>query len=158
MNLRHWPDKAFVAISGSLVLMYCVIVLAYVAMVPDLRIRVLLRDESDEQPKSGILIREVPGIRCRGPQPAVHDVLQRIGDQPIRSFHDFARSLRQVHRAQVPREGLLNTGDDPSLVREPLPRLVEFESGERLIEVEFLHNGVTQTSWVFVQSLPLDDC
>lgn len=157
MTVRNWSDKAFVAVSGSLVLLYCVIVLAYVATVPDLRIRVLLRDESDEQPKSGILIREVPGIRCRGPQPAVHDVLRRIGDQPIRTFSDFARSLRQVHRAQVAREGMLNAGDDPSLVREPLPRLVEFETGERLIEVEFLHDGVTQTSWVIVQSLPLDE-
>lgn len=157
MNVRHWSDKAFVAISGSLVLMYCVIVLAFVATVPDLRLRVLLRDELSEQPESGIIIREVPGIRCRGPQPVVHDILRRIGDQPIRSFNDFARSLRQVHRAQVPREGLLNAGDDPSLVRDPLPRLVEIETGERLIEVEFLHDGVPQTSWVVVQSLPLDE-
>lgn len=157
MSLRSWSDKAFVAVSTSLVLLYCVVVLAYVATVPDLRFRVLLRDEADEQPESGILIREVPGIRCRGPQPAVGDVLQRIGDQPIRSFNDFARSLRHVHRAQVPREGLLNAGDDPSLVREPLPSLVEFETGERLIEVEFLHAGVSQTSWVVVQSLPLDE-
>ena len=157
MNVRHWSDKAFVAISGSLVLVYCVIVLAFVATVPDLRLRVLLRDELDEQPESGIIIREVPGIRCRGPQPAVQDVLQRIGDQRIRSFNDFARSLRQVHRAQVPREGLLNAGDDPSLVREPLPRLVELETGERLIEVEFLHDGTPQISWVVVQSLPLDE-
>lgn len=157
MNVRHWSDKAFVAISGSLVLMYCVIVLAFVATVPDLRLRVLLRDESAERPESGIIIRKIPGIHCRGPQPVVGDVLQRIGDQPIRSFNDFARSLRQVHRAQVTREGLLNAGDDPSEVREPLPRLVEIETGERLIEVEFLHDGVRKTSWVFVQSLPLDE-
>ncbi len=157
MNPRQWSDKAFVAISASLVLMYCVIVLAYVATVPDLRFRVLLRDESAEQTESGILIREVPGIRCRGPQPVVGDVLLRIGEQPVRSFNDFARSLRQVHRAQVPREGLLNAGVDPSLVQEPLPKLVEIETGERLIEVEFLNNGASRTSWVFVQSLPLDE-
>lgn len=157
MNHRHWSDKAFVAISGSFVIMYCVVVLAYVATVPDLRLRVLLRDEPYERPESGIIIREVPDIRCRGPEPAVGDVLRRIGDQPIRSFNDFARSLRQVHRAQVKPEGLLNAGDDPSQVREPLPRLVEIETGERLIEVEFLHEGEPQTSWVFVQSLPLDD-
>ena len=157
MNVRHWSDKALVAISCSLVLAYCVIVLAYVATVPDLRIRVLLRDETDEQPKSGILIREVPGIRCYGPQPSVNDVLQRIGDQQINSFSDCARSLRQVHRTQSPREGRLHAGDDPSIAGEPLPRLLENESGERLIEVEFLRNGVPMTSWVFVQSLPLGE-
>lgn len=157
MKLRHWPDKALVAISGSLVFLYCVIVLAFVATVPDLRLRVLLKDASDEQPKTGILIRELPGIRCRGPMPEVHDVLQRIGDQQIRSFRDFAKSLQQLHRAQVPREGVLNAGDDPSLVHEPLPRLVELETGERLIEVEFLHDGDVRTSWVFVQSLPLNE-
>lgn len=157
MNLRNWSDKAFVAVSTSLVLLYCVVVLAYVATVPDLRLRVLLRDEPDEQSDFGIIIREVPGIRCRGPQPEVGDVLRRVGDQPIRSFNDFARSLRQVHRAQVPREGLLNAGDDPSVVREPLPRLVEIETGERLVEVEFQRGGTSQTSWVFVQSLPLDE-
>ena len=157
MNLRHWSDKAFVAISASLVLVYCVIVLAYVATVPDLRLRVLLRDEPHEQPVSGILIREAPDIRCRGPIPAVGDVILRIGDHPIRSFSDFAQSLRQVHRAPVLREGMLSAGVDPSQVREPIPKLVEIANGERLIKVEFLHNGASQTSWVFVQSLPLGE-
>jgi len=157
MKPRQWSDKALVAVSASLVLVYCVIVLAYVATVPDLRFRVLLRDALGEQTESGILLRDVPGIRCRGDQPVVGDVLLRIGEQPIRSFNDFARSLRQVHRAQVSREGLLNAGVDPSLVRESLPKLVEIETGERLIEVEFRHHGASQTSWVFVQSLPLDE-
>jgi transcriptional regulator with GAF, ATPase, and Fis domain len=157
MNLRNWSDKAFVAVSGSLVLLYCVVVLAYVATIPDLRFRVLLHDEENAQNRPGIIVREVPGIRCRGPEPEVGDVLQRIGEQPIRTFNDFARSLSQVHRAPVPREGLLKAGDDPSLVREPLPKLVEIETGERLIEVEFLHNGTARTSWVLVQSLPLNE-
>ena len=60
MKPRHWSDKAFVAISTCLVLIYCVIVLAFVATVPDLRLRVLLKDEPEEQPESGIIIREVP--------------------------------------------------------------------------------------------------
>ena len=157
MNSRHWSDKAFVAISGSLVLLYCVVVLSFVATVPDLRIRVLLHDEGDSPSEPGIVIREVPDIRCRGESPAAGDVLQRIGDQPIRTFNDFARSFLQVQRSQVTREGMLNTGDDPLLVREPLPKLVELKTGERLIEVEFLHDGVLQTSWVYVQSLPLDE-
>ena len=157
MNPRHWFDKAFVAVSVSLVLSYCVVVLAFVATVPDLRLRVLLHDDDDSQSKSGMIIREVPGIRCRGPKPEVGDVLRRIGDQPIRTFNDFAMSLLHVHSAQVPRDGLLKAGDDPSLIDEPLPKLVEIETGERLIEVEFLHDGVARTSWVFVQSLPLNE-
>ena len=154
---RQWSDKVLVAISSSVVLLYCVVVLAYVATFPDLRLRVLLTDAPDAQAASGMVIRDVPGIRCSGPQPVVGDVLRRIGDQPIHSFNDFSRSLRRLRRAQIPPGGLLNSGDDPALVREPLPSLVELETGERLIAVAFLHGGVPQTSWVFVQSLPLDE-
>lgn len=157
MSPRQWSDKVLVAIFSSLVLLYCVVVLAYVATVPDLRIRVLLTDDLATPSASGIVIRDVPGLRCLGSQPLVGDVLCRIHDQPIRSFNDFSRSLRRMRRAQVPPGGLLNSGVDPSVVREPLPSLVELESGERLIAVEFLHAGEPRTSWVFVQSIPLDE-
>ena len=157
MSPRQWSDKVLVAISSSVVLLYCVVVLAYVATFPDLRLRVLLTDAPDAQAASGMVVRDVPGIRCSGPQPVVGDVLRRIGDQPIHSFNDFSRSLRRLRRAQIPPGGLLNSGDDPALVREPLPSLVELETGERLIAVAFLHDDVPQTTWVFVQSLPLDE-
>lgn len=157
MSPRHWSDKALVAVSSSVVLLYCVVVLAYVATVPDLRFRVLLTDDLDPEAAAGVVIRDVPGIRCLGPQPVVGDVLRHIGDQPIRSFNDFSRSLRRMRRAQIPPGGLLNSGDDPLVVRELLPKLVELESGERLVAVEFLHDGAPRTSLVFVQSLPLDE-
>ncbi len=139
-------------------LLYCVVVLAHVATVPDLRLRVLLAD--DDQPQnqtaSGVVIRDVSGLMSRGSQISVDDVLLRIGDQPIRSFGDFAHSL-QLLRRPVTRDGFLKAGDDPSRVREPLPSFVEIEDGHRLVEVEFRHAGAVQKSWLVVQSVPLDD-
>ncbi len=158
MTPNHWRDKSVVTISGSLVLLYCVVALAYVATVPDLRLRVLLSDDrADEQTRPGVVIRDLPGLECRGPKPLADDLLVRIGDEPIRGFRDFAKSLFSLRRAAVSREGRLKKGDDPSVLREPLPSLVEFEDGRRLVEIEYWRGGVTQTSWVFVQSLPLDD-
>jgi transcriptional regulator with GAF, ATPase, and Fis domain len=152
--LRHrsW-EKGVVASSGGFALLYAVVVLVYVATIPDLRFRVLMSDD-DRQAPQGVVVRDMPGIEFRGTPPVVGDVLIRIGDQPIRSFGDFARSLRRMRRATVPPGGLLNSGDDPSLVREPLPSLVELDNGVRLVEVEFLHDGTPGTAWVVIQSLP----
>jgi transcriptional regulator with GAF, ATPase, and Fis domain len=146
-------EKVVVAGSASFALLYSVVVLVYVATVPDLRFRVLMSDDDRPAP-FGVVIRDMPGIELRGTRPEVGDTLVRIGDQPIRSFGDYARSLRRMRRATVPPGGLLNSGDDPSLVREPLPSLVEMDNGVRLVEVEFLHDGGSRTAWIVVQSLP----
>ena len=83
MQENRWRQKLVVTISGSLMLLYCVIVLAYVATVPDLRLRVLLADDNrpDDPTSSGVVVRDVPGLLCRGPKPAAGDILVRIGDQ-----------------------------------------------------------------------------
>ena len=158
MIQNRWREKLIVTISGSLMLLYCVVVLGYVATVPDLRLRVLLADDDHEKEPGvpGVVIREVSSLLCRGSAPVADDILVRIGDQPIRSFGDFAQSLRAMRRP-VSYDGLLKAGDDPSLVKETLPSLVEIKNGSRLVEIEFRHAGMTQTSWLVVQSLPLDD-
>ncbi|MCX7418241.1 MAG: sigma 54-interacting transcriptional regulator [Planctomycetia bacterium] len=158
MDQRRWREKLIVTLCGSLMLLYCVLVLAYVATVPDLRLRVLLADDdrSRDQVANGVVIRDVSGMLNRGSDIVAGDILLRIGNQPIHSFGDFAQTLRSLRRP-VTRDGLLKAGDDPSRVREPLPSLVEIEDGPRLVEVEFRHGDLTQTSWLVVQSLPLSD-
>ncbi len=159
MNPNRWSEKLLVIVSSSLVLLFCVVVLAYVATFPDLRLRVLLAD--DDQPgslPSGVVIRDMPGLICSGNQPAVNDRLIRVGDRQIRGFGDFIFSLSSLRRAAIYSDGLLKENDDPSKVQEPLPSIVEREdSRQRLVEVVFLHNGLTQTSWIVVQSVPLGE-
>ena len=158
MEQKRWREKLIVTLCGSLMLLYCVLVLAYVATVPDLRLRVLLADDdrSRDQVTGGVVIRDVSGLLSRGAPIVAGDILLRIGDQPIHSFGDFAQTLRSLRRP-VTRDGLLKAGDDPSLVREPLPSLVQIEAGSRLVEVEFRHDNIVKTSWLVVQSLPLGD-
>src|SRR5712691_11737813 len=134
MQENRWRQKLVVTISGSLALLYCVIVLAYVATVPDLRLRVLLADDDrqDDPNSSGDVVRDVPGLLCRGPKPSAGDILVRIGDHRIRAFGDFAKSLLSLRRAAVDPGWVLKRGDDPSTVREPLPSVVDVENGQRL--------------------------
>lgn len=156
-------EKLLLVLSSSFVLLYCVLVLGYVATFPDLRIRVLLADD-DRQPVSGnvagVVIRDTPGLIGRGSLPTVQDVVVRVGDQRIRGFPDFVRSLSTLRRAAILPGWLLKDEEDPSAFQEPHPSVVELENGQRLVEVEFRrggHAGQSQTAWVAVQSVPLDE-
>ena len=150
-------EKLLLTISGAAVLLYCVVVMAFVVTVPDLRLRVLLVDE-DRTPggELGLVIRDTPDIRCLGPQPAAGDILKKIGDHPIGSFVDFVKTSLSVRRTKIAPEWLLKIGDDPSKLTAA-PSFLEVENNDRLVKVEFVHDGQAQITHVIVQSLPFSE-
>ena len=141
-------------------LLFSVAMLGFVATSPDLRLRFLLSDEqADRNTGDGIQIRATPGLVCKGMPPEPGDILYRIGDTPIHTFLDFAKSLNELRNAPIPPGGRLHENSDPSELGEGLPTLVDIGLGQKWVEIEFSQTGSAnrQRSWLLVQSLPLGE-
>ncbi len=155
------PNRWFVAVAGSLAVLYGVVVLGFLATSPDLRLRVLLLDDDlSEAAPPGVKIRMTPGLQCNGPRPEAGDVLLRVGDHSTRTFFDFTKALFELHGAPLPVGGSLDPGSDPlELVAFSLPTLVQPGDGPRLVEIEFWDAATEQTekTWLPIHSVPIGE-
>ena len=153
-------SRLFVAVLGTVVVIYCVIVLGYVGTTPDLGLRGLLSDRGDMSAPQGMLIRAVVELDAEGVAPRSGDVLVNVRDKPIRSFQDFAYSLQALRNAPIDSGGrLANRSDMADDSAGLLPALVETDDGSRFVRVEFQRAGkrdVVRTR-LQVKSLPLGE-
>ena len=128
MELR---GRSLLTVAGSLVVLYSVVSLCFVATCPDLRLRCLLVDERQNQSALiGVQIRKTPNLEPQGLYPRSGDVLVRVGEQSVRSFLDFSRQSIELYRAEIGRDAHLHAGADPSELDPAysLPKLVEIWS------------------------------
>ncbi len=123
-------------------MVYCVVVLWYVATFPDVGIRCLLPESA--RAGSGIEIRryeEVAG-EPTSPVPGPGDSLLSLNGQPISTYYDFAQALQGLRFAKIPPGGQLAPGSDPAALR--VPPLVEIYSRDpagqsrRLVEIIYI--------------------
>jgi transcriptional regulator with PAS, ATPase and Fis domain len=152
---------------GGLVIVYSVLVLSFISTSPDLRLRCLLVNDSDD-PKyasapAGIQIRRTPNLEHQGLYPREGDILVRVGDRPIRSFLDFSRQTVELYNAEIGRDAHLHAGSDPSELEAYLPKLVEIEDGPRMVQIEYWKPATDttpatyETSWLPIHSLPVGE-
>ncbi len=95
--------RMIAGISAGFLAVYSTSVLYYVATSADLGVRCLLANDSPDQ--SGVQVRQVsfpdqgelPGLFGEAPAPG--DLLIRIGDREVRTFADYADSLRDMRQA-----------------------------------------------------------
>lgn len=153
-------SRLFVAVLGTAVVIYCVIVLGYVGTTPDLGLRGLLSDRGDMSATQGMLIRAVVDLDAEGVAPQSGDVLVSVRDKPIRSFQDFAYALQALRNAPIDSGGrLANRSDMIDDAAGLLPALVETDDGGRFVRVEFQRAGKREVirTRLQVKSLPLGE-
>lgn len=126
------PDRtlrAVLAVFGSITVVYCVLLLAYVATAPDVRLRVLLVDEPTPdaagvpQPPAGIIIRKTPGLVYKGALPETGDRLIRINNQRISNALDYLQFMVHLRSMETPPGGWMLQGGNP--LEHDMPRLVQ---------------------------------
>jgi transcriptional regulator with GAF, ATPase, and Fis domain len=126
----------------TLIVVYCVMVLWYVATFPDVGIRCLLPEST--RLGRGIEIRryeEMSG-ETTDPAPKPGDRLLSLNGRPIATYFDLAHALQGLRFAKVPPGGQLAPGSDPGELK--VPPLVEIYSQDpsrpsrRLVEVRYL--------------------
>ena len=126
----------------TLIVIYCVMVLWYVATFPDVGIRCLLPESP--LPGRGIEIRryeEVSG-ETTDPAPKAGDRLLSLNGRAIATYFDLAHALQGLRFAKIPPGGQLAPGSDPGELK--VPPLVEIYSQDpsrpsrRLVEVKYV--------------------
>jgi transcriptional regulator with GAF, ATPase, and Fis domain len=156
---------AFLLLScGAIALVYSMVLLGVVAAAPDLGIRCLISDAPwPNGVTDGVVMRAVPKETdaVYGTRPKVGDRLVRLGTTGIDTFVDFTRSLMRLSTA--PSEGSLADGSDPyeKMVTDGFPELGNFNSGKRIVRIEFIPEGKTlaelKKCYLEIQSLPISE-
>ncbi len=143
--LEDWRKWAFSCLGGGIVL-YCLVVVAYVATAHDLGFRFLVSDPRSQAAASnpGLEIRHfVEGDENPAFRPELGDRLVEIGRQPVGNFLQFARRLADLRGMDVSTGGILpQTSSDSDLLEydRHLGELVE-RDGQRLVRVKYLRSG-----------------
>ncbi|MEY3176718.1 MAG: Transcriptional regulatory protein ZraR [Planctomycetota bacterium] len=141
-------QRAFLGTCLTLIVVYCVVILWYVATFPDVGIRCLLPESRGAG--EGIEIRryeDAPG-EITDPAPRPGDSLRRLNGQPISTYYDFALALQGLRFAKIPPGGQLAPGSDPGELK--VPPLVEIYSQDpggqsrRMVEVIYV-SGDSET-------------
>ncbi|AMV21394.1 sigma-54-dependent Fis family transcriptional regulator [Planctomyces sp. SH-PL14] len=130
----HSTSQRLLTIGAVVSFLYCIAAMWFVATSPDIGLRCLLTSETPFRP--GLEIRALStDLRSHGDAIASGDTLIELNGEPIYSFVDYARELRNL-RSAVPRVGarLKTAGFDTRLLQETdPPRLVESEEGQRYV-------------------------
>lgn len=154
---------------GTLVVVYALAVLWFVATTPDSGIRCLLADQefsASDSSLPGMLVRRVTGHPITGPeansQPAPGDRVVQIGERSINSFLDFSAALLDLRRYELPPGGRLTEGERTSFESQlvagaaKLPPIVERAGGEqRFVKAVFQRGQRQFTVWLPLESFPL---
>ena len=140
-------QRVFLGTCLTLIVVYCVVVLWYVATFPDVGIRCLLPESA--RAGSGIEIRryeDAAGEHLASvPRPG--DSLLSLNGQPISTYYDFAQALQGLRFAKIPPGGQLAPGSDPRELK--VPPLVEIYSRDpagqsrRLVEIIYISGDAT---------------
>ena len=140
---------------------YCVVVLGFVATTPDVRLRCLMADYENPNSPRGVEIWSTPNLQCSGPQPKQGDLLVQFGEKPTPTFIDFTQQLIWLRNAPIPPGGSRYEKADPSELADAyeLPFLLQIGNSQRWVEIKFIpqHSTEAVKSWLLVQSLPLSD-
>jgi len=176
VRFRWLQSRQILATAGTLALLYCIVVLAYVATSPDIRIRCLLFDSSlpaglpDDA--AGVVMRRVDlgddAIPPNCEVPGEGDILTRVAGARVLSFFDFSRHVTGLRRAQLKDNGQLAEGADISEHMDTAPALLQDFSMRRWVRLEFYTKPVTgdprvASSWVrretyvLLQDIPTAD-
>lgn len=144
--LRDWV----LAILGFASVAYSLIVLAVIAITPDLGLRFLLVDGAAERGQflrgsEGVIIRDASRLTLstRSEVPRSGDLLLRVGSQPVSNFLDYAKVALNLRWLELPPGGLINRGEDP--LHHDLPPYVQETGGQRWIRIEFQKPGDNST-------------
>lgn len=140
-------QRVFLGTCLTLIVVYCVVVLWYVATFPDVGIRCLLPESA--RAGSGIEIRRYEDAAGEHlvsvPRPG--DSLLSLNGQPISTYYDFAQALQGLRFAKIPPGGQLAPGSDPRELK--VPPLVEIYSRDpagqsrRLVEIIYISGDAT---------------
>lgn len=130
----HSTSQRLLTVGAVVSFFYCIAAMWYVATSPDIGLRCLLTSDTPFRP--GLEIRALStDLRSHGDTIAAGDTLIELNGEPIYSFVDYARELRNL-RSAVPRVGarLKTAGFDTRLLQETdPPRLVESDEGTRYV-------------------------
>jgi len=145
------------------VVVYSMLVLAYVATSPDVGLRCLMVDDRTESPDvhQGVVLQGVPKAESiKGAYPEPGDLLIRLNESAIRTFMDFTRQVAALRNAPLKAGGgPYHEGFDPSELKKShmLPALVEDENHRRFVEIEFIDQETSEhkTCYLVVSSLPV---
>ncbi len=176
MRLRGLQSRQLLATTGTLAILYCIVVLTYVATNPDLRIRCLLLDSTRPAglPDSvqGVVMRKVQldhgGVAPHLPVPSDGDILTRVAETPVRSFFDFSRQITHLRRASLKANGQLPEGADIAELMDVSPELIQDSAMVRWVRLEYytqsqsgdrqsLPTWVRKETYVQVQDIPTSD-
>ena len=152
METTNRVPRWVLAVVGGFTVSYCVLVLAFVATAPDLRLRFLLADTGfadSGRETVGIEIQDTPGLKCFGPAPEVGDFLVALDDRPVTNFIDFARTQLSLRSREIPPNGILAETSDPLTVG--LPPLVQEADGTRWLRIEYLNRQTQKRVMCAVQ-------
>ncbi len=152
-----------VMIIGVATVVYSIVVLGFVGTSPDVRIRALLADPDRDESTPGMVVRAVVGAEIAEeiPRwvPREGDVLQRLGDHPIRSFLDYIAAVEEMRDARIGPDGVLDEGAHPSEIgSNRLPPVIEIGT-DRYVEVSLFRpaENTTIETWLKVKSQPLGE-
>ena len=176
VRFRGLQSRQILATTGTLAILYCIVVLTYVATSPDLRIRCLLLDSTrpSDLPASvqGVIMRKVElahdGVAPHLPVPAEGDILTQMAEGPVHSFFDFSRQISNLRRAPLKANGQLPEGADIAELMDVAPELIQDSSMVRWVRLEFYTpsqstDSETPSTWVRketyvqVQDIPTSD-
>ena len=139
-------SSSTLAIFTSAAVLYCIVVLWYVATSWDIGLRCLPANDGEIQ---GVEIRVVTAAGV-GTPPRPDDVLVEFHGRPIRSFVDFAWAHAALRNAQIDPGGMLGSEQDVGTLSESLGAtskltLVQRPDGDRYVKVRFRRKGTEST-------------
>ena len=145
MNWRGLQARQVLATTGTLAVLYCIVVLSYVATSPDLRFRCLLFDSTRPsglpEEVHGVVMRRVELGRESVPPncklPREGDVLTRVAGGRVLSFFDFSLQVSGLRHAQLKDNGQLAQGADISEHMDTAPDLLQDTSMRRWVRIAF---------------------
>lgn len=155
-ELGRW----LLAVFGAMTVLYCLVVLGFVATAPDLGLRCLLVSSPDSDNRSnvsGLEIRQITRESSKdlgdGPRPG--DRLLEIMHRPAHTFAHFAARLIDLRSAE-PFGRKLAAGESFHEKRDQLPNI--FARGDDVfVEVKFMRDGEVLRSWLPLRSVPWQD-
>lgn len=170
-QISKWILSAF----GGGVLIYCLIVLAFVATCPDIQLRILLTGSNPKTIESpnGVEIQKTlftPGSEIDpsdgsqpteyyGEKPAVGDILVEVGNRKTPSFPDFTRSLVDLRSRRE--TATLQMGDDPSEeLEDSVGSVLVFVDKQgnvvdRAVRIKFWREGWKEPRTAFIVIKPM---
>ena len=139
-------SSSTLAIFTSAAVLYCIVVLWYVATSWDVGLRCLPANDGETQ---GVEIRVVTAAGV-GTPPRPDDVLVEFHGRPIRSFVDFSWAHAALRNAQIDPGGMLGSEQDVGTLSESLGAtskltLVQRPDGDRYVKVRFRRKGTEST-------------